>query len=49
MIIQTNGFIKTKGADFYKVLINGCLLATNSERKTDDRAYIVNEISTIVW
>ena len=21
MIIQTNGFIKTKGADFYKVLI----------------------------
>ena len=26
MIIQTNGFIKTKGADFYKVLIIRCLL-----------------------
>ena len=24
-------------------------LATDSERKTDDRAYIVNKISTIVW
>lgn len=26
MIIQTNGFIKTKGADFYKVLIMNKLL-----------------------
>ena len=45
MIIQTNGFIKTKGADFYKVLIIRPLL----KQKTDNRAYIVNEISTIVW
>lgn len=25
------------------------ILATDSERKTDDCAYIVNKISTIVW
>ena len=33
----------------YGIIRHGCLLATDSERKTDDRAYIVNEIRTIVW